>query len=562
MIDETMEEEFFNALGKTGKLVRYFRKGYDFGIDPYDPVVEDIMDMAHEHLDDDPEKLFSDGRLLSVIMRGIHRHVSLNDRYEIFSTLGKVYKKAGSRDRARIKTARMALEDEGLHAAFIGVVFELFTRNIFEKTSERIRLEAEEENPELRKLVEKIRTEPAEDIINKIVSYGDKAIGEIENAIFDEETEHGELLNLLETGVRIPCHRTARLMLDVLLDFGINDEELKPLRDYLVRMLPFLSIHMYDMLHKRETEFFDRWMIYEFLVSIPEHRVFDYLQRELTGTSYWNDNSQREDEEVALEFYGDITDWLISLADRRAVPVFIRLLHKGKDTGFQHEILNSVAEKLRESLWYEEIQAGLRLLDEGETIFISKEQKHSDFFAQSTTEYAEFHEMIQGMPTLPDLQQKLDIETKKWNEAYHEVLDGLRPVDIPRPQIQIDLLQNMFRDFEQMIGERKNQRMDKNILEEFREFQNEWMVTPLEDNGRKIPLVMILREEENSADTFALREHFKTYKKNKVAELYIEASDLYSENKKKAAAKRISALLQLEPAHLFGLHLAKKIRMS
>ena len=159
------------------------------------------------------------------------------------------------------------------------------------------------------------------------------------------------------------------------------------------------------------------------------------------------------------------------------------------------------------------------------------------------------------------LQKKLDVETKKWNEAYHETLDGLRPVDIPTPQIQIFLLQKMFRDFEQTLAGKELQSMEKTMAD-YKRYQNEWMVSPLADDGGKIPLVMILQEEENSADTFALREHFKTYKKSKIDDLYLEASDLYNEGKKKAAAKRISSLLQLEPDHSFGLRLAREIGMA
>ncbi|RJQ38132.1 MAG: hypothetical protein C4550_07090 [Nitrospiraceae bacterium] len=560
MIDETMEEEFYDALEKTGKLIRYFCKGHDFGVDLYDPVVEDMMDMVHEHLDEDPEKLFNDSRYYSILTRGINRHVTLKTRYEIFSALGTMYKKAGGRDRARIKTARMALEDEGIHPALIGIVLELYNRYVFERTSERLRIEGEEVT-ELQELIEKLRTEPSEALMSRIESYGEKAIREIGYAIFDEEAEDEGIGNLLEAAVRIPCHRTARLMLDVLMDFGINDEEVSRLRPYLVGMFPLLSVHIYNMLDKKDTEFFDRWMLYEFLVSVPDPQVFYYLRRELTNKDYWSDNPRAPDEEAELEFYGEITDWLISLADRRAVHVFIRLLHEGKDMGFQQEVLNVVSEKLRESSWYEEIQAGLRLLDEGENIFISGEQKPADLLGQRTSEYAEFHEAIQGTPTLPDIQKKLDVETTKWNEAYHEKLDGLRPVDIPRPQIQIVLLQNMFREFERTLGGKEHQSMEK-TMEDYKRFQNEWMVTPLDDDGGKIPLVMILHEEENSADTFALREHFKTYKKSKVDDLYFEALELYNEGKKKAAAKRISALLQLEPDHPFGLHLARKIGMA
>ncbi|NOZ69737.1 MAG: hypothetical protein GXP46_10965, partial [Deferribacteres bacterium] len=508
MIDERMEEEFYKELGNTGTLVEYFPEGYDFGIDLYDPVVEDILDLIHDGRGDDPAELFYSEGFLSALTRGMARHISLKDRYEIFSALGAAYSKAGSRDKKMIRTARLALEEGALHPGFIGVVFELYHRDIIGKVYERLRMETEKkEMRELRQLVERLKTEPSGDIISMIEPYREQAIGEIGYAVFQGDIEYDQLCNLLEAAVRIPCHRTAKLLLDVLLEFGTTggggDRQIKP---YLLEMLPLLSIHIFNMLDDRETSVFDRWIIYDFLMSIPDPRVFGYLRRELDDIEFWHDNflAGDDNEETATAFYGDITDWLIALADRRAVPVFIRLLHEGEDRGIPRDVLNDAVEKLRDSPWYEEIKTGLRLLDEGETVMIGRDQNHAEFFGRKTGEYAEFHEMMQGRAELADLQRKLDIETKRWNESYHESLDGLRPVDIPRAPLQIDLLKRMFSDFERKMAGREHEDMQK-TMGEFIEFQDEWMLTPLDDRSGGIPLVMMMKEEESSADTFALK---------------------------------------------------------
>ncbi|NOZ69114.1 MAG: hypothetical protein GXP46_07690 [Deferribacteres bacterium] len=564
MIDERMKEEFYKELGNTGKLVEYFREGYDFGIDLYDPVIEDIMELIYEGSGDDPAKLFYSEGFLSALTRGMTRHITLKDRYEIFSALGSVYGKAGSRDKNRIRTARLALEDNTIHPGFIGVVFELYHRDVIEKVHKRIHMEADREDTgELPELVEKVMTEPSAEIISRIGTYREKAIGEIGYAIFRGDIEYEHICNLLEAAVSIKCHRTAKLLLDVLMEFGTpgggGDSRIKT---YLVEMLPLLSIHIFNMLDNREADFFDRWIIYEFLMSIPDQRVFSYLRRELDDMEFWYHKPLAgDDEEITTEFYGDITDWLIALADRRAVPVFIRLLHGGEDRGIPQDVLNTAAEKLRDSPWYEEIKTGLRLLDEGETVMIEQDQNHMEFFGRKTGEYAEFHKMMRGRAELADLQRKLDIETKRWNESYHESLDGLRPVDIPRAPLQIDLLKRMFSDFERKMAGREHEDMQE-AMGEFIEFQDEWMLTPLEDRGGGIPLVMMMKEEESSADTFALKENFNAYKKSKVDALYVEASGLFDEGKKEAAAGRIKALLQLEPDHPFALGLAEKMRLD
>ncbi len=564
MIDESMEKKFYEELEKTGKLAGYFREGYDFGIDLYDPVIEDIMELMYEGGGKDPAEIFYSEGFLSALTRGMTRHITLGARHEIFTALGSVYRKAGTRDKKRIRTARLALEDNTIHPGFIGVVFELYHRDVIEKLYKRLRVETEadkKDTGELRELVERLKTEPSADIISRIGTYREDATGEIGYAIFHGDIEHGHLSNLLKAAVGIKCHRTAKLLLDVLLEFGPGGEG-SEIRTYLAGMLPLMSIHIFNLLDNREADFFDRWIIYEFLMSIPDYRVFRYLRRELDDMEFWHDTPlDKDDEEITASFYGDITDWLIALADRRAVPVFIRLLHEGQERGIPRDVLNAAAEKLRHSPWYEEIRTGLRLLDEGETVMIGQDQTHTEFFGRKTGEYAEFHKTVQGAPELADLQRKLDIDTKRWNEAYHDSLDGLRPVDIPKSPLQIDLLRKMFSDFEHKMAGREHEHTREG-MREFMEFQNEWMLTPLDDRGGGIPLVMIMKEEESSADTFALKENFSAYKQDKVDELYVDASELFSEGRKKAAARRIRALLQLDPGHPFALGLAKKMHMD
>ena len=162
-----------------------------------------------------------------------------------------------------------------------------------------------------------------------------------------------------------------------------------------------------------------------------------------------------------------------------------------------------------------------------------------------------------GEISLDVLNRRLKIDEARWNEAYHDALDGLRPVDIPQPLVLTALMERMIKDFQRKIGRAKNVSPEQ-YMKLFREFQNEFMVTPLPDTGG-IPLVAIMREHEQLAFNHALKKHFRKYKEDKINSLYIEATDLFEVGDMEAARNRMNALLGIAPDYPFALALKRKI---
>lgn len=152
----------------------------------------------------------------------------------------------------------------------------------------------------------------------------------------------------------------------------------------------------------------------------------------------------------------------------------------------------------------------------------------------------------------------LEIQARRVNEAYHEDLDGLRPVDMAPAPVQLGLMERMIRDFGSMMRA-SGKTGAQNPNEEFARFQDEWMVTPLADFDGEMPLVRILREEKENARTYAQRRHFEKYLGERVNSLYLDAKDLVEEDSIDEARRRLDAVLRLEPGHPFAAALRRRI---
>jgi hypothetical protein len=324
-------------------------------------------------------------------------------------------------------------------------------------------------------------------------------------------------------------------------------------------LLPLVSTYALNELEKKETKFLQRWQIYEFLTALKEHKVFKYLRTELMDRDYWKSAFDKYSPDAELEFYEAVAEWLVKMEDRRAIPAFIKFLHEGQEMGFPEEVRGAIGDILRQSKWHKEIQNALALLKEGEIIFIKKGEELMDIVMQKVERDDKFRAIIgTGQPTIFDLQRRAEAEQTRWNEAYHEDLDGLRPIDVPISRIKIDLLRRMVEEFEKEIAGRKGFSMEQ-IMQDYGVFQSEWMTTPLQDHGGQFPLGLILKDEEKLATTIALKENFLRYKENTVNSMYLEAVDLFEDGDVKGARQRIEAVLQLEPAYPFALRLKSKM---
>lgn len=550
--------DFYNALEETRLLIKYFHEGYDFGVDPYDPIVDDLLEIVYEleQLSDLIEKEV----FIRTIFRGIEKHITLNVRYDLYEKLNSIYNLANKKDKEYISMAKIALEDMNIYPGFIGLVRELYINHLFNILYSREQEESQI-NSKLFILIEKAKISFSDEILNEIIKYGQEVLPPIEEYIFDEDFDDEFIENLIKIVSRIPCHYSAYLLVEILYYY---DHKL----DIIMRLskqsglLPYLTIHLLNKLDKPNSDFFDRWLSYEFLTSVKEYRVFKYLRREFLDRDYWSSYPESDESGTHIAFYTDITNYFIQLEDRRGVPVFIKLLHEGRNMGFSEEIRGAIRNILSKSIWHEEIERGLRLLKEGELVFVNRGEDLIDILKKKTESYTKIHSLIRkASPNTTDLQQMFAKEENRWMEAYHEELDGLRPVDFPIPPIKNHLMERMIKELEKEDGSSQTMSIEE-ANEWIREFQSNWLITPLPDYNNEIPLAMILREEEKLSKTFALKEHFKQYKGNTINTLYLDAIELFEEGDREGARKKVNAVLQIDPDYPFAKSLKKLVESN
>jgi hypothetical protein len=559
---EKMREEFYKELDKTLEVVRYFPEGFDFGVDPYDPVVSDILALSSNWISSgrNIEDVGSDDRFLSAILRGIDRHVTPAVRYALYERLTATYGKAKPKHRRSIRMGIRVLEDMSVHPIIITMVAELYRSHVLDVLLKKRFMEAPPPDPALKALIQEAASSPSADVYDRIVSYGLKAIVSIDEMM--AEMNHEGRVNFLPVLFRMPCYHSAFLIMEMLLEFDLGAADMPEAAGDSATM-PLLFVYLLNELSKRQTDYLDRWEIYEFLTSFHASDTFEHLRNELLSRSMWDStpHNSENDDTVEDEFFGSVTSCLIRLNDRRAIPVFIRLLHHGKSLGFSESVLSLIEEDAGSSPWRDEIQRGLRLLKEGEMVFVGEDEDLKDNLLKKIGDFTSFETAFgSGEISLDLLNRRLKIDEARWNEAYHDALDGLRPVDIPQPLVLTELMERMIKDFQRKMRRAKNVSPEQ-YMGLFREFQNEFMVTPLPDTGG-IPLVAIMREHEQLAFTHALKKYFRKYKEDKINSLYIEAADMFEAGDVAPARNRINALLGMEPDYPFALALKRKINMA
>ena len=362
--------KFIITLAKMRELADYFPQGYDFDIDVHDPVVYDIIEMSADAKS--LQAVIDSEDFMAALFRGMKRHVTLQTRNDLVEALEAIRPKAASKDRRLIKKAQRVLEDVNIDPAIIGVVWQLYVQNLFDKALSRSHLQKAFSNPELKKHIDRLAKKPTQKLADDIVAHGEPAIFYIDEFLetnFIAEISPDILESMIEIMARIPCHYAARLLGDIaLVNDKLSKKILQACRDS--GQLEYLTVYITNKLEKTDTDFFERWGCHELLISFKDPQAFRFLRDELLSREYWTDHPHKKRLRTALSFYSQIFEWLINLQDRRVIPVFIKLLYEGKKMGYQKEVLEIAEDLLSNTEWYEEIQQGLYLLKEGETVFV------------------------------------------------------------------------------------------------------------------------------------------------------------------------------------------------
>lgn len=537
--------EFFTLMSESGGLIEYLEPEFDFGVDPYDPVIDDVIELINEV--GDAKKALESEKYSIILMRGLKRHVTPEIRFGLFETLSALQDQISPADSELLRAALMGLEDATIHPGMIGVAMELYHRQLLKLLLVRAK-PIEPVSDEVTALLKKLKQFLSKADLHQLLQHDHEQVvhaivAELENDSISDQAFN----NLGKTLLKIPNHLSARVISDILYDFEMEIETV--IRQADRRLLDLLSTRFLYEISKSEVDFFKKWRAYEFLTKRRDYRVLHYLRQELEI----KEADQEEDAKVA--FYSEVVEMLCDFGDRRAIPTLIDFLYDGSNRGFSESILNEAHSVIKRYPWQNEIISGVNLMREGEIVIIRKGEEFLDSTETRLQNFANVHALLNRELEDSSLTESLKHQQDRWNQAYHEDLDGLRPIDIPVPQVKTRLMHQMLEDFESVHSQSPFSTED--VRSHYAEFQSRWLIKP--NSQGAIPLVMIMKAEEKKAKTQALKEHFMKHREETLNDYYIEAASDFEEGRIEECRLKLNAILQIDPKNAFARRLKNQL---
>ncbi len=536
--------DFLKSLIDSTKLSKYIPEGYDFGLDPWDPVI--INTLVHYKMERENHK---DVNVEMVLFNSLKRHCPVEVRYEIYEKLLALKEKVKGKDVKLLKNALIGLEEIMIEPGMIGIVFELYRNDVHKAIRSLTTLEKNDNinNDELSQAIINYSGESDLELIRANVKA---ALLILEHELLHQELPKERFRKLLKLVFKLPCHQAASLLTQMYYCNKISLQEL--LNGCNGKMKNLVTTHIYDNVCNFEATFSEKWYSYAFLSQIKDERVIMMQIEEL-----WDIQEYKAEQDVLLDFYQEITRDLIALKDRRAVPAFIRFLYNAASQGIPTTIIDEIDLLLTKTSWYKEIQKGLHLLHQGENIFIDEEEKFQDWILKKVNKYIELQTRLAGVsPDENKIKLFYDNQQALWDEAYHKGIEWLRPVDIGVSQAGLKLEQLMYDSF--FNKNRGLAPSDPAVEEKINDYRAEWMITPLTSDPKSAPMVQIIKDRERQATSTALKDYFKKSKKETVNSLYHQAVAEFENNNHALAKKILDTLLSIEPGYPFALRLKKQ----
>jgi len=558
--DERMTEMFYKTMERTAKLKKHFPDGFDFGLEPFDPMIDQALELFAAV--QPSASILDDKRFIDLIIRSIDDFVTIKTRYDLYCILERVKKAGTEKEKDIIQVAQEALEDCNLPVSIIALAYVLFADNVLKVTLRRIEMDKEGPEPSISSLAAAAIFESDESAQAELIQKGDEAVKALKLSLADaisnkKEESSGIIRNALTVISKIPSYHSASLMLDLLKDRNLTMKEiLESVQGS--QALPYMTSYALYEVGRSDCPAGRRWFIYEMLFELREHRIFEFLRSELLASTYWFPESFADIIGSELDFYNHIARMLAELDDRRAVPVFIRFL--GTDISpLDEEAKNTVTAVILQSKWYGEIAEALRSLKDGERIFLEKDADVQEIIMKEVEDYAAFHKEATGTDIgTAEMKKKACLISDRMKKAYHDDLDGLRPADIPVSKLREEFFEKMIDDYRKSVGIPQETEIDE-ADEDLREFQSEWDITPLPDRDSEIPFVLVMKEGEASANSGVLKDYFLRFRDNEINDLYFDAREKMRDGEKDKARRRVEAILALVPDHPFANELKKEI---
>lgn len=545
-MDKEMLNKFVKAMGETASLVEYMSGEYDFGVDAFDPVVSDITTLLYEYGGGEAFEAEEYGHTLA---RAMSRHVTLQHRVRLLDLLDEIKERVPEDKQALVRSTAVALEDVHLHPTVIGFVRLLYQRHLM-AVMLRKSDESQTADESLQRAVENIKSKYTRKVAREIAAHGESALMYIEHEL--DDCDEDEFMNLFKVICSMPCHLSASILSLMIFDIEVDVDVV--LRESGQDLRHLIAEHIVNRMQSNP-DFLEKWVGYEFLAGVKDHRLLDLLKRELTEVDEYDEDP--EDEEALLEFYSDVARMLCDLRDRRAIPAFIEFLSALSEDDLWQEIGAKVEDILEDSPWFDEIRQGLDKLLNGERVLIGKDEQFPDSIPGLVSEAES--PPVAAAASVQELESQISHERVGWDSAYHEALDGLRPIDIPDSKVESSLMSQMLDDFQKQIDASQSRMKSDDLQEQLRVFQDDWMLTPLPSRHGALPLTLILKDREKLASSPALQGHFSAYKQKTTATIYLEASEHLRNGELEACRKKLRAVLQIEPDNPLALRLKNKL---
>ncbi|RMH77521.1 MAG: hypothetical protein D6681_20885 [Calditrichaeota bacterium] len=557
-------------LTKTRELIEYFPQGYDFGVDPYHPLMIEfyhaLIEQMHQQEnrgeeDQNPESPVPDPVFVHVLHHGINTFITLNVRYDLYEKLNTLKEKVRSKEhRKLLDVTQKALEDESFPCGMLQFVTYLFLDHIFRiLESDSLFGDTDQSvDPKVDELLEKLKNGVSNrsKIINELAKYGTSIISRLEKELF-EETDIPENESyqeaLLELFARIPDYRAGYALFIYALEYDELDVEELVRIVHKSKVRPYLVDFLLNELSKPWADMYNRWICYELLVGLREYRVTEYLRREFSNPDYWEDFPA--DTEAGPHFYGDVADWLVTLGDRRAIPEFILIIAEPEEMGFSEEIAETIKEVALNSSWSRQIQKDLRRYEKGEIVFVGEEDSLPNLILDELDALEEAARRNRKEVTQEQVSALFRKVREDWNRAYHRSLDGLRPVDFPTSPVLMKLQQHMLSDIDPELDEILFMEDEEKSNEQAREIEDKWWITPNPRYKHQPPIKVRVEEEKRLANTPVLRELWEKKTRESIAELYGQACIRMDAGNDEEARLFVNAVLALDPDHPFARRL-------
>lgn len=447
------------------------------------------------------------------------------------------------REQLRVLAQALRRPSFGLHRA--NVVVRLLTRDMTAAVEQRLQADdadRERSHPMIEGLIAELTAAEGDDrasVLERLAGFGEEAVPFLARSIFGSAEDGAEVVvegspPLLEALGRIGGMRAVERLVHAL--FVARDEPtivacaeaLAATGRLAVEFLtPYISVGA--------TSAARRLRVYQVFSRI-EGVAFAPMALADLDEQLWPPGAFTD---AAFE---RLVDLIVGSDDRRAVPVFIRMLRRKQTPPERKDLLRR---RLQKSEWWEEISLALRRLREDKPVFVDREGKSQEQ-AKGRKKGRKGRGRREELPA--------DEREKLLQEAYHEELGWLRPIDLaPTDSENAKAFEQIaIRDFRAWcLAEGRDSRQP----DSWETFQQFWMLEPNPGLDGLTPWAHERRLQTEDAPPPVRERLLQT----ECDGLYECALNVYARGESEPARKRLRAVLSLLPDHLLAKRLMDRI---